>query len=208
MTTIDPQEIKLFRYAEDLPAELWRELAKRQPAEAAQAAGAELVDGVFRLRLMEREYLIDPASHTVRESARPEHRVGFQAGLVVVTSLAHAQPIPPSGRMVTPHELPGGRMFFAGPHAIANEPMAQRYGNNPRGLVERALALGGEECEGADAAVKFMALPFLPMWVLLWAGDDEFEARAVMGIDQRAHLHLALDVIWALTNIVSHRLCR
>ncbi|MDO9263768.1 MAG: hypothetical protein Q7U02_07370 [Desulfosalsimonadaceae bacterium] len=42
---------------------------------------------------------------------------------------------------------------------------------------------------------------------LLWRGDQEFPARAVIGIDDRAHFHLDLASIFALTNILVYRLC-
>jgi hypothetical protein len=46
----------------------------------------------------------------------------------------------------------------------------------------------------------------LPLHVLLWAADQEFEARAVIGIDSRALFHLDLSGVFALTNLMVARL--
>ncbi len=208
MSAIDPQEVELFSFADRMPAALWDDLSSRDPAEAALATGAEYRGGVFELPLLGRRYQVDPAARSVTETQRPQHRVGYQAGLVLVTTLAGALPVPPTGEMVTPQELPGGSMFFTGPHAVPTAPLAEAFGSDPAALPAAAATLGGEPAEGADAAVRLPALPMLPMWALVWGGDDEFEASAVIGVDSRAHHHLALDGVWALCNLLAARLTR
>jgi len=208
MATLDPQDNARFRWADQLPAALWDDLAARPPDQAALAAAAQWDGGRFRLPLLGRDYLVDPAARQVREAARPEHRVGFQAGMVLVSHLARCLGAPPSGRMVTPQELPGGSLFFTGPHAINAKALEKRFGHAPSVLPHRAAALGGATCDaGGDVAVRLPGLPQLPLYVLLWAADEEFDARAVVGLDAHAHHQLALDGVWALTNLMVGRLC-
>lgn len=208
MTRAEPEENRLFRWADQLPAALWDDLTARPALDAAEAAGAELRDGVFRLALLGRVYLVDPAVRQVREAARPDHRVGYQTGLVLVSHLARARGVPPAERLVTPQELPGGGLFFTGPHAVNTKVLEARFGSDPQALARRAAALGGAPDQaGGDLAVRLAGLPRLPLYVLLWAGDEEFPARAVVGLDAHAHHQLALDGIWALTNLMVGRLC-
>ena len=210
MAALDPGQIDLFRWADQLPAALWQDLRRRDPDQAAAACGAQREKDTFLIPLLGRMYRVDPAGAQVQELQRPEHRVSYQAGMILVTALAQAQDIPPSGRMVTPQELPGGRFFYAGPHELPLEPIARHFGTRPRLLLERARLLGGgawDGVEGMDAAVMVPGLPRVPLYVLLWARDQEFEARAVLGVDERAHYHLALDALWALCNILARRLC-
>ncbi len=210
MAALDPGRIDLFRWADQLPAELWHDLGQRDPDQAAAACGARREGDTFHLPLLGRDYRVIPARRRVEDVARPQRRVSYQAGMILVTALAKAQDIPPSGRMVTPQELPGGRFFYAGPHELPLEPIAGRFGRRPQDLLERARLLGGgawEGVEGMDAAVMVPGLPRVPLYVLLWAQDQEFEARAVLGVDERAHYHLALDALWALCNILARRLC-
>jgi len=128
--------------------------------------------------------------------------------VVLLTTLAASSGVPPSGRMAVPQELPGGRMFFTGAHAVAAGPLARHFEKNSGQLLDRALLIGGEKIEGADIAIQVPGLPYVPLYVLFWQGDQEFSARAVIGIDDRAHFHLDLAGVFALTNILVYRLCK
>lgn len=205
---VDPQENQLFRWADQLPPALWQDLAARPPVQAAEATGAVWQEGHFALRLLGRDFGVDPTQRRIWLLAQPERPVGFQFGLVLLSTLGRSLGVPPAGRMVTPQELPGGAQFYQGPHAINKAPLAQRFGRDPQGLLDRALALGGEAIEGADLAVRVPGLPMVPLYVLLWVGDEEFGPRAVVGLDAHAHHHLALDGLWALCNLMVHRLVR
>ena len=204
---VDPGEISLFRWADQLPAPLWDDLAARPLAQAAQASGAVLEGARLRLALLGHDYLVDVRERRVVEAARPDRRLSFQTGLVLVSHLARAIGVPPAGRLVTPQELPGGGLFFTGPHAIATASLEGRFGSDPQGLLQAAAALGGQPHPGAaEVAVVVPGLPMLPLYVLLWPADEEFGARAVVGLDANAHHQLALDGLWALTNLLVGRL--
>ncbi|MFH0725873.1 MAG: DUF3786 domain-containing protein [Pseudomonadota bacterium] len=199
-------KIELFRWADQLPAALWEKLADRPPEEAAASAGALWVDGRFSIPLLGLDYTIDPGKRQIRRTGRSGHRVSFQSGVVLLTTLAESKGVPPSGCMISPLELPGGRMFFTGAHALAAEPLAEAFENRPSALVERVHSLGGQLIDGADLAMRLPGLPFVPLYLLLWKGDEDAPARAVIGIDSRAHFHLDLAGVFALTNIMANRL--
>lgn len=206
MSPVLPGDISLFRWADQLPPGLWEDLADRPPEQAAEATGASWRDGVFSIDFFGAGYQVDPRARTITELRRPEHRVSYQTGVVLVTTLSRALPVEPSGNMATPHELPGGSLFFTGPHAIVVDSIIERYGDDPQAMIESAKALGGEAVEAADVAVKLPALPKVDFYVLLWAADEEFTARAVVALDDRVVHHLALDGVFALVNVGIHRL--
>lgn len=200
----NPEEITLFRWADQLPEALWEDLTARPLLEAAQATGAALEDARLRLALLGRDYLVDVAARRIQLAGQPDKRLGFQTGLVLVSHLARALGVPPAGRLVTPQELPGGGLFFTGPHAVATAALEKRFGRDPAALLAAAQALGGQpQPEGAaQVTVLVPGLPMLPLYVLLWPADEEFGARAVVAMDAHAHHQLALDGIWALTNLL------
>jgi uncharacterized protein DUF3786 len=205
-SSLDPQENQLFRFADQLPPALWEDLGARPTAEAAHAAGALWTGEHYEMSLLGRDCGIDPSARRIWLLAEPEHLLSFQSGLVLVSTLIRALGVPPADRMVTPQELPGGAQFFQGPHAINKAPLEERFGHDPQALLQHAMQMGGQEVEGADAAVRVPGLPMLPLYVLLWAGDEEFGPRAVVGLDAHAHHQLALDGLWALTNLMVFRL--
>ncbi|MFH1059291.1 MAG: DUF3786 domain-containing protein [Pseudomonadota bacterium] len=198
----------LFRWAEDLPAALWDDLAARPPAQAAEATEALWQDGRFRLMLVGEAFWVDPAGRRIWREAAPAERVSYQAGVVLLSALAKSQGVPPSGRMVTPPELPGGALFFTGAHAVATAPLARAFAAAPAAMLARAQALGSADADGADLAWRLPGLPKLPLYALLWRGDEEFGARAVIGIDDRAPFHLDLGGVFALTNLLVRRLIK
>lgn len=208
MSSNDPQKIKLYNSSTDLDPALWDDLGLRRPFDAAEAVGAAWDGQRFQIDLLGRSYSVDPAARQVIRLDRPQRPAGFLAGLVLLTTLANSRGVPPSGTMATPEELPGGRMFFAGPHQVPVRPLVKRFGADPAALIPAAAAIGGRAMEGADAAVALPGLPLVPMYVLIWQGDGEFEPRAVIGLDSRAHFHLSLDGVFALLHLLIHRLTK
>lgn len=203
----EPTE-ELFRWADQIPAPLWDDLSLRPARQAAEAVGATCDQGVFKVPMLGRTYRVDSNSRRIQREGEPDHRVGYQSGVVLLTALARSMGVPPSGRMVTPQELQGGLLFFTGAHSLAVKPLGKRFGNDPQALVAAAKAMGGEPVGGADCAVRIPGLPPIPLYVLLWRADEEFSARAVIGIDDRALFHLDLAGILALTNVMVGRLTR
>ena len=202
----DPNENRLFRWAEDIHPHVWDDLAARPPQEAAQATGAAWDGRAYTISMLGRSYVADPGQRRIHLRDDPRRRLSYQAGLVILTTLIRSLGVPPAERMVTPQELPGGGLFFQGPHAINTGPLEERFGYDPQALLAAARPLDAEPFAGGDAGLRLMGLPMVPLYVLLWTGDEEFKPRAVVGLDAHAHHHLALDGIWALTNLMVHRL--
>jgi len=196
----------LFRWADQIPAPLWDDLALRSPKEAADCVGALWCNERFEVSLLGAVYLIDPDQKHISRSDPAGHRVSYQTGIVLLTTLAKSMGAPPSGRMVTPEELQGGRLFFSGAHRPPTQALVKRYGGQPQALVERALQLGGKRIPGADYAVCIPGLPRLPMYILFWEGEEDLQPRAIIGIDDRALFHLDLAGVFGLMNILVSRL--
>ncbi|GAB4260541.1 MULTISPECIES: DUF3786 domain-containing protein [Deferrisoma] len=205
---LNPEENRLYARAEDLHPAHWERLAARDPGEAARAAGARWDGGRFLLPLLGRTVAVDPSARTVGFEGDPGRPVGYQRALVAVAYLAGALEAPLRGEWVRFRDLPGGDAFFRGPHALPLPRLVEAFGAGPRGLLSAAAALGGRPVEGADAAAEVPALPRVPVRVLVWGAAGEFAPSATLLTDARSHLHLALDVLWALANVTVADLVR
>jgi hypothetical protein len=203
-----PSQKDLFRSADQIPMALWNDLGKRSPQQAAEAVGAVWDRDTFKVTLVGIDYTIDPDNQRITKTYPDDSPVSYQAGVVLLTTLAISKGVPPSGRMAVPQELPGGRLFFTGAHALATGPLAKTFEKDSDQLIERVLKVGGEMIAGADVAMRVPGLPYVPLYLLLWRGDQELSARAVIGIDDRAHFHLDLGSVLALTNLLVYRLCK
>ncbi len=196
----------LYRWADQLPPALWDDVRHRPPGEAADAVGAQWDGESFHVTLLATRYRVRPASRQIVRSTDTAHPVGFQTGVVLLSALSFSKGVPPSNRMALPQELPGGRLFFTGPHAVPTDPLATFFHQHPNRFHRRAVEIGGNRIQGADLAFRFSGLPYVPLYTLLWQGDQEYPARAVIGIDDRAHFHLDLASVFALTNVLAQRL--
>lgn len=201
MTNANPQSNPLYSRAEDLHPLHWENLGRRPPEEAARAAGARWDGEAFTLPFLGRPVCVIPGTRTVSWSAEAVRPVGYQRALVAVAYLTGAVEAPPKGEWVAFRGLPGGEAFFRGPHGLATPRLEKAFGSRPEDLAPAAAALGGSAVAGADAAAVLPALPRIPLQVLLWVASTEFPASAALLVDARAHLHLALDVLWALSNV-------
>jgi hypothetical protein len=196
---------ELFRWADQISAASWIDLCNRPSQQAAEAVGAEWNGETFLLPMLGIRYNIDPANKRITVAQKVDHRVSYQAGVVLLNTLSISKGVPPSSRMAVPEELPGGRMFFTGAHGVATGKLAEYFEKDSNQLVDRALGIGGEIIQGADIAIRLPGLPYVPLYVLFWRGDEDFSSRAVIGIDSRAHFHLDLAGVFALTNILVYR---
>ena len=143
-------------------------------------------------------YEVNPASGDILPVGDIKKPVSVELGLLILFYLLHAKDIPLAGRWVNEFSLKGGALFFRGPHEIRNEEIADRFGNDTEGFKAVCSRLGAQPLEMGDAAFHFQVLPRVPVAVVLWYGDNEFEASAKLLMDATIDSHLPLDVIYAL----------
>ena len=94
--------------------------------------------------------------------------------------------------------------FFTGPHALRTETVRQRFGRDPAGFQRAVLSLEGRLVDMADTAGRLLPFPRIPLYYLLWEGDEEFKPRITVLFDRSIEKTLAADAIWGLVNLVSY----
>jgi hypothetical protein len=188
-----------------VPVEYWEALRHRDPVELCENSLANVSPpDSFLLRFLADDLLIDIEHCCLR------HQVGGRwerlekpiLELVCLVYLLNAGPETLSQEMVGVEGLKDAR-FFHGPHELMVRPLLDHYANDLGGFKRAAEGLGGEMLELADAAYCVRALPKIPIYYLLWKGDEEFEPRLSILFDRSIESHLSADAIWGLTNSVS-----
>ena len=127
--------------------------------------------------------------------------------LLLLVYLLKAGPDSLQNELISVQELKVSH-FFHGPHELRLGPLLTRYGQDPKGFKEAAETLGGEALDLADVSYSIPALPKVPLYYLLWEGDDEFEPRVSVLFDRSVENHLSGDAIWGLVNLVSEALVK
>jgi len=91
-------------------------------------------------------------------------------------------------------------------YAFQFENLLARFGKDPTALRLAATRLGGADAALADAAVRLQPFPRIPLYYLLWVGDNEFPPRIEVLFDRSIEAYLPADAIWALVNRVGQAL--
>jgi len=127
--------------------------------------------------------------------------------LLSLVYLLNAVPEGVSNEMVSVQQLKTSH-FFQGPHQLNIDPLIRRFGNDVEGFKEAALKIGGEPQNLADAGFKIVTFPKVPLYYLLWRGDEEFNPRLSVLFDRSIEKHLSADAIWGLVCLVSDALLK
>lgn len=183
---------------------IWDELAGLDPAEVEKKASVrwDAQGGSYALKSLGMEFNLSVAEKKVSANGEAGDALLSRHGFFFINSalmyLARAKEVPTTGKLVKPSELKGGDIFFRGSHVLPLDLVARKYGEDKDAFIGRARELGGEPQEHGDASVMLSPLPRVPVFVILWLGDDEFPPRADLLLDSSCELHLPLDVLWSV----------
>jgi hypothetical protein len=98
--------------------------------------------------------------------------------------------------------------YFTGPHLLPVGPLVERYGNDLSGFKTAADYLEGILLEMANAAYRLLPFPLVPLYYLMWEGDEEFPPQASILFDRSIEQYLSASAIWMLVNMVCQALLR
>ncbi|MBW2678238.1 MAG: DUF3786 domain-containing protein, partial [Deltaproteobacteria bacterium] len=186
-----------------VPKEFWEDLAQKDLSLLCEAAGASLdaPSGVV-LRFLNDEIRIAVDKRCLQRRNGEVWEL-LEYPYLELMVLAYLLQVTHSGikdEMVGVMDLKDAH-FFQGPHTIDTIPIVKRYGQDPRGFKKAGRQLGGMSLEMGDAAFYLNPFPKIPIYYVLWAGDEEFPAKLTILFDRSIELHLPADAIWGLVGL-------
>jgi hypothetical protein len=202
------EEKTLYVSSETIHPLHWERLSAQPPGEVARKSLARWDGEKFTLSLLGEELVVSPGERKIWFAAAPGVPAGFNQGLTAISYLWGSTDSQPSGEFVSLLELPGGATFFHGHHAPKTQRISERFGNAPAELKKRMLERGWSEVAIGDASASILALPKIPLQLVLWAAEEGFPSSATFLIDSHAGLYMQLDAVWALTNCAVEQLLR
>lgn len=193
-----------------VPESHWDDLEKLSPADVCKRSLAlHDPDYGYKLRFLNEDIIVDTGKRCLRKTTGTEEKEIDDPllALIILVYLQNAVETEPADTMVAPKELKEGH-FFTGIHALDVEGVIQKFGNDLEGFTKTAETLGGVRESHADLSYRFTALPRIPLYYLLWEGDDDFAPNLTVCFDRTIERHLAADAIWGLVKQVSRELLR
>ena len=193
-----------------VPSEYWKDLKQRDLNEVCRKALAVRdQDRGLILAFLNQYLLIDIQNHCLYEQHKGQWELldNSLLELLCLVYLLNVGTEPLGNEMVTVNQLKTGH-FFRGPHELKIKPLIDRYGNDTDAFKAAAERAGGEAMDLADISYKFTAFPKVPIFYLLWEGDQDFEPSLSILFDRSVEHHLAADAIWGIVNLVSDLLLK
>jgi hypothetical protein len=191
-----------------VPETHWRDLGKRDLDLLCAVALAEPPSqGTIRLPFLHQTLVVDVENRTVTGPGETLWQKVDRSlvELLALVYLLNVQPAGLAGEMVGAAQLRDAQ-FFQGPHLLDTGRLIRCYGNDAAGFAAAARRLGGRPLDMADAAFELRPFPRIPLYYLLWEGDEEFEPRLSILFDRSIEKHFAADAVWGTVNLVSRLL--
>lgn len=191
---------------------LWEQLEKLDRAETARRAKCEYLPdkNCHIIKLLNTNYTVNLIDKNIfsNDEDSAQKPASFLEELCLLAYLINAKDIPLAGKLVRAEALPGGQFFFRGIHKLPTEKLEKAFGARPQALLDVSNQFNAERCEFGDASVSLFILPRLPLTIVIWRGDEEFEARASILFDQTADSQMPLDALLASVNLAVNGLIK
>lgn len=182
----------------------WETLAGLLPDDVCRRTGAAYNDqsGIYTLAAFGTLFSVDPQKKNILHLEPAGEifltRLRYFFVLSLLWYLVKASDMKPAGELVKPSGMTGGDIFFRGSHVLPLDSIAKKYAHDRRAFRERGLLHGGSAVEYGDAAIELSPFPRIPVTVILWLADEEWDARADLLFDSTALDHLPIDVLWSV----------
>lgn len=182
----------------------WDALERMDPADVTRRTGVfyDPESGSYRLDLFSSPVDVFPGKRAITGHSEQTKlaltRFAYFSRISVLSYLANAKDIEPSGHLVKPAEAGALATYFEGSHALPLDGLAGKYGSDRDAFVEKGKLLGGTVGQHGDASLQLHPFAKIPVELVLWLGDDEFPARADLLVDSTCGLHVPADIIWSI----------
>ena len=113
---------------------------------------------------------------------------------------------PLSNNLITYKELHEGINYYPTFFKRAIEPVINNFKDEPQKLLETAAVIGGIKFSYGDTAVKINALPYVPLTIVLWQGDNEFPPDGNIMFDSTISDYLPTEDITIVCEIIAWKL--
>lgn len=183
-----------FQQARDLAAQ---ELAKQELSEISRRSGFENDgDKLLKVPFLDHRYTISYPEFVFSDATDASAEVPLQEQVLLLHYLQGCQPRL-TGQWIAYREIPGAGFYYGAFVKRAIDPLKKVFGQNVAALQRAAEKLDATQMETGQAAFKLDVMPYAPIQVILWEGDEEFPAEANVLFDASVGDYLSPeDAAW------------
>lgn len=192
-----------YQQARDLAA---KQLAAKPLETIAHRSGFEAVAAnALKVVFLNRTYQIRYPDFTFIDEADPQAEIPLQEQVLILHYLEKCRP-KLNGKWIAYREIPGAGFYFGAFFKRAVEPLKNVFGNNAKAFRHAAEKLNGVSIQTGSHGFEFRVMPYAPVQLILWEGDDEFSPEANILFDDSVGSYLSPeDAAW-LASLTVYRL--
>lgn len=170
------------------------------------ALGISAGDDGYRIPFFQRTYTVGPDRIVDEKGKILNHTVS-----VILCKYLLLCPRQPSNdcSLATYKDFKDAAPYVGGFRNTVEVPIARYFENNLQELERRCRYLGGETFDtevSCQLAMKFQALPKVPVILLFNDADEEFPAQAMLLLQKNASSYLDMECLAMVGGVVAHRL--
>ncbi len=184
------------------------ELSKQTLSSISKKSGyTEIMDtNSLKIPFLNRVYDVSYPEFEFMDSKDSTKEIPLQEQVLILHYLAVDNYLKPNGRWVAYREIPGATFYFGAFIKRAIDPLKKVFGANSKGLKKGAELLYGKPVDNGDSAFEFQILPNVPLQLIIWEGDEDFDPEANILFDESvAKLLSPEDCAW-LAGMLVYRL--
>lgn len=169
-----------------------------QPLEgiAARSGLESPAENELRIPFLDRVYRVRYPEFRFEDEAGPDREVPIQEQVLILHYLQGGTTAA-TDEVIAYREIEGAAFYFSSFVKRAIDPLKKVFGRNAEGLKTPAKTLGGTPIKAGDAGYEFAVLPRVPIQVILWEGDEEFDPEAnILFRENIADFFSPEDVAW------------
>ena len=137
-----------------------------------------------------------------------EEEVPMRDKILILHYLTQAKGTPITNKITAFRELPEGANYFPTFSKRAIKPLLDHFGREPERLIGAAEKLGGHKVDYGDVAVTINAFSYVPITLVLWRGDEEFNPEGNILFDSTISDYLPTEDINILCETISWKLVK
>jgi hypothetical protein len=157
----------------------------------------------YILNFMGEDYLIKPEQKMIEtQSGEPFYNL-FKIG-IMLHYMVQAKEKSLANKFIGFRELWGGNEYYYAFNNRVLKPLVDTFGDKPEQFIQAAEAIGSEKIEKGEYGFKIPGLPRVPIYVLLWTGDEEVEPSVNVLFDATANQHMETEaLVWLAVAMIS-----
>ena len=174
------------------------DLEERAEKSGALIESQESGNVLIKLSFLNRNCLVGFPEVTISYEENGDE-VPLWSKILILHYLGKSQGNPLTGEWINFRQLSGGDTYYPAFVKRSQKPLLDFFADRLDLLDETAQALGGHKGSEGDRGVIIPALPRVPIALIFWSGDEEFQPEARILFDATIPTYLSTEDVAVLS---------